>query len=323
MFGFGRRKQVEIQREPPSVPLGMLQVFLLAYGAAVARGWPQGEIASEIAWRAVWLEERRLPGLGVLVNDFARNRGVDIKSRGQRCPIIRGALFADQAETLVSKTPAQPHVIDGPDAAILLLPKVAQHAALIGQTIRVSWVAGDRIQAQSFVAPDGQLGHGGDLADVLSATSTGFALHGEAYPFDRADLARQTHIPEPVLDGIHGYIGPGLAEQVVKVQGLMLNDPATMALLHGQTGGERSTFALLGNARAAGAEGSQTLLVAIDSTNDRICRVMAGYGWFQPDPAPQPAALAAVTRAHQVTEAGRQAIPMILAAMDRFPPVRH
>ena len=126
MFGFGRRKQVEIQREPPSVPLGMLQVFLLAYGAAVARGWPQGEIASEIAWRAVWLEERRLPGLGVLVNDFARNRGVDIKSRGQRCPIIRGALFADQAETLVSKTPTQPHVIDGPDAAILLLPKVAQ-----------------------------------------------------------------------------------------------------------------------------------------------------------------------------------------------------
>lgn len=323
MFGFGRRKPVEVKREPPSMPLGMMQVFLLAYGAAVARGWPEGEIASEIAWRVVWLEERRLPGLGVLVNDFAAHRGSDIKARGSRCPIIRGGFFADQAEGLVSKTPSQPHVIEGPDAAILLLPKVAQHAAQIGQTIRVSWVAGGQIQAQSFVAPDGQLGHGGALADVLSATSTGFARHGEAYPFERAELARQTRIPEPVLEGIHSYIGPAVMARVTKVLALMVNDPATVTHLHSQTKGERSNFALLGNATAQGLEGSQTLLVAIDSTNDRICKAMAGYGWFEPDVSALPPALAAVTVAHRVTETGRQAMPMILAALERFPPVRH
>ncbi|MCU0827190.1 MAG: hypothetical protein MUE52_07235 [Tabrizicola sp.] len=163
MFGFGRKKAVQVERD---------------YGAALARGWPAGEVAKEIAWRALWLEERRLPGLGVLVNDFVRHRNDDIRARGQRCPIIRGAYVADQAETLVTKVPERPHVIEGPDAAILLLPKVAKQAAKIGQVIRVSWVQGDRIKAQSFVAPDGQLGHGGALADVLSAPATGFALHG-------------------------------------------------------------------------------------------------------------------------------------------------
>jgi hypothetical protein len=323
MFGFGRKKAAQVAQEPPTVPMSMLQVFLLAYGAALARGWPEGAVASEIAWRALWLEERRLPGLGVLVNDFVRHRQEDIKARGQRCPIIRGAFFDNQAETLVSKTPERPHVIEGPDAAILLLPKVAQHAAQIGQVIRVSWVAGDRIQAQSFVAPDGQLGHGGALADVLSATATGFALHGGPYPFDRAEPARQTQIPEPVLDGIMGFIGPERMGCVSKVTALMQNDPVTVGLLHGQTAGERSNFVLLANAKAQGLEALPTFLVAKDSTNDRICGAMASYGWFQEDSAAVPAGTAAQLRAHRPTEAACQAMPMILAALDRFPPVRH
>jgi hypothetical protein len=323
MFGFGRKKPGEVPREPPAVPLGMLQVFILAYAAAVARGWPQGAAAGEIAWRVVWLEERRLPGLGVLVNDFAKNRQVEIKARGLKCPIIRGAYFVEQADKLVSKISAQPHAIDGPDAAILLLPKVAQYAAAIGETIRVSWVSGDSIQAQTLIAPDGQAGHSGALGDILAASSTAFALHGEAFPFARADHARETRIPEPVLEGICGYIGPALMGQVAKVQTLFLNDHATVAQLHGQTAGERSNFVILGNTTPQGIDGLPVLMVGSDSTNDRICRALASYGWFELDSSALPLELAAVTRAHRVTEAGRQVMPMILAVLRQFPPVRH
>ncbi len=324
MFGFRKKKKITAPEPAKSgESLGMLQVYVLAYAAAEARGWPRGPVASEIAWRVLWLEQRRLPGLGMLVSDFSANRDDDPKSRGMTCPIIRGAFFLDQADELVAKNPAQPHVVDGPDAAIVLLPKVAQYAAQIGEPIRVSWVLGGRIAAQTVVAPDGQMGHAGGLSDILSSTSTGFALHGEPYPFPQAPLASSTEIPEPVLRGIFGFIGQKIMDRALKVHALFRDEPLTVALLHSQTAGERSNFAILCDLKAHGLEGAPTLLVGPGSTNDRICSAFASYGWFQPETVALPPELAAVTRAHRVTDEGKLAMPMILGVLEHFPPVRH
>jgi hypothetical protein len=322
MFGWKRKTVAAQPFVHKTVRLSMLQVFAYAYAAAEARGWPRGAIAAEIAWRTRWLEERRLPGLGVLVNHFAKHRNADPKALGQQCAIIRGAFFAEEADALVAKDPTRPHVIEGPEAAILLLPKVAQYAAQIGEPIRVSWVSDNQIQAQTVISPGGQMGHVGELQAILSASATGFARHGEPYPFPPAANAAFTDIPEPMVDGILGFIGPQIMGRVVKVLSLFQNDPATVALLHSQTRGERENFSLLGSEHKV-AQGTLNYAVALESTNDRICSALSSYGWFEHDPGMFDAKLDGLVRGHRSTEAAKDAMPMILSILDQFPPVRH
>lgn len=300
--------------------ISMSEVYVLSYAAAVARGFPPAA-CDEIAGRVLWLECRGLPGVIALTREFLNNNETAIDERGLQCPIVFGSFVADKFDELVATEPSQPNVTDGPTNGVLVLPKVAEYAEKIGKPIRVSWLMSNppEIAAQTVV-DTGTVASFGDPEALLFNTGMGFALHGEALKDGQGPDLAACEVPRQVFEPLLGFIGPERAGAAIKVHAILSADKQTHALLHTMNEADRSILAV---AHQFESDQPIPLTAAPGSDNDRLWSALTRYGWTEPsngDVCDEPAQ---ATARHDLTNAGRFAMPLLLHALGRFPPTAH
>ncbi len=300
--------------------LSLTQVYTLAYAATLSRGYP-GPIPDEIAGRVLWLEQRGLPGLIALAREFLNNHDTDFRERGMQCPIIAGALLPDHFDELVSREPSRPNVIEGPTNGVLLLPVVAQYAKKIGEPVRVSWIMGEpaEIVGQSIVDAD-SVASFGDINALILNSGVGFARHDEPLIDGRVAEACEAQLPKEVFEPLLGFIGKQRLETALKVEAVLASDSETLDLLRAMTAADRSMLAAPNQLES---DDTVNLVTTHDSSNDKLWTRFKSYGWTTPAAEDPPEELAKITVHHALTGEGRQAMPMLLHALDRFPPMRH
>lgn len=293
---------------------------MLSYAAAIARGFPPA-VCDEIAARVLWLEQRGLPGVIALAREFLNNHETGIDERGLQCPIVFGSFVADKFDELVANDPSQPNVTDGPTNGVLVLPKVAEHAAHIGRSIRVSWLMSDppEIKAQTVIDADTVASYG-DPEALLFNSGMGFALHGEELTDGQGPAIAACELPRQVFEPLLGFIGPERAGAAIKVHAILSADRQTHALLHAMSEADRS---ILATAHSQKPEDKIAFMTSPDSDNDRLWGALAGYGWTEPSSGDLPDELKEATSQHQLTDSGRAAMPLLLHALGHFPPTAH
>lgn len=304
----------------PSAQLTMTEVYTLAYAASVARGYPE-PIADEVAFRVLWLEQRGLPGLIALTREFLNNHETDFRERGMQCPIIAGTMLSDHFDELVARESERPNVIQGPANGVLILPKVAEYAERIGEPVRVSWIMGEppQIVGQSVVDAN-KVETFGDFNAVILNTGVGFARHGEPLVGGQGPTATQTELPDTVFEPLLGFIGKEGAQTALQVHGILSSDPEALALLHALSAADRS---ILASPQQLQDDAKITLATSPGSDNEKLWQRFGEYGWTAKAPDDLHEKIRNVVVHYILTDEGRQAMPMLLHALDRFPPTRH
>lgn len=304
----------------PSAQLQMTEVYTLAYAASVARGYPE-PIADEIAFRVLWLEQRRLPGLIALTREFLNNHETDFRELGMQCPIIAGTMLSDHFDELVAREPERPNVIEGPANGVLILPKVAEYAERIGEPVRVSWIMGEppQIVGQSVVDAD-KVETFGDFNAVILNTGVGFARHGEPLVGGQGPSATQTELPDTVFEPLLGFMGKERAQTALQVHGILSSDPEALALLHALSAADRS---ILASPQQLKDDAKITLATSPGSDNEKLWQRFGEYGWTRKAPDDLHEKIRNVVVHYILLDEGRLAMPMLLHALDRFPPTRH
>lgn len=304
----------------PSAQLTMTEVYTLAYAASVARGYPE-PIADEVAFRVLWLEQRGLPGLIALTREFLNNHETDFRERGMQCPIIAGTMLSDHFDELVARESERPNVIQGPANGVLILPKVAEYAERIEEPVRVSWIMGEppQIVGQSVVDAN-KVETFGDFNAVILNTGVGFARHGEPLVGGQGPSATQTELPDTVFEPLLGFIGKERVQTALQVHGILSSDPEALALLHALSAADGS---ILASPQQLKDDAKITLATSPGSDNEKLWQRFGEYGWTANAPDDLHEKIRNVVVHYVLTDEGRQAMPMLLHALDRFPPTRH
>lgn len=215
---FGKKKAADGRDVGPSaqrsngdrgnVTISMNEVHKLAGAAAIRQGYP-ADARDNIANRVVWLERRQLPGLPALILTLQRFGHLPMPDRlGTKrgdgsfvygCPIVAGTILMDQLASLLEPDPRGIKMINGPSAAVLLLPKIAQYAGPRGLIVRLNWIVDGSTRAQSFVDGFRVVTFGEPLA-LLNCHQVGFVVHSDEEPPDmRAGTRDETSLPKDVL----------------------------------------------------------------------------------------------------------------------------
>ncbi|MCH9806206.1 MAG: DUF3726 domain-containing protein [Alphaproteobacteria bacterium] len=300
--------------------LSMTEIYTLAYVASIVRGYPE-PIPDEIAWRVLWLEQRGLPGLVALTREFLNNHDTDFRERGMQCPIIAGAMLGDHFDELVSKDPDRPNVIEGPANGVLILAKVADYARQTGEPVRVSWIMGEPPQIAGQCVVDAEkVATFGDVNALILNTGVGFARHDEPLKEGSGPQASEAEIPRQVFEPLLGYIGKQRLQTALKVNGIFKSDPQALELLRAMSAGDRS---ILASSPQLEDDKAIVLTTSKGSSNDQLWQRFTAYNWTAPHDDELPEELAKITSQYLLTDDGREVMPMLLHALDRFPPTKH
>lgn len=325
-----KKKSVDPQRAglprttaAQSTSLEMTEVYALSYAAALQRGYP-GAVADAIAGRVLWLERRGLPGVIALTREFVANKDTTPVERGTNCPFIAGTLLMDQFDLFVGRDIDRQLAIAGPTNGVLILPKVAEYAARIGETVRVSWLKGEppEVIGETIVGADGAVVFIGDVCAALFNSGVAFVRDGSPGPASTVQTGAvprvsNASVPDEVIAPLISFIGRDRLEAALKVHTLLSEDAATLALLHMLTDADRSLIRAPGD----GMAGEHVVLTTTPgSTNDKLWTRFASYGWTAPF---RPKGATGALAQHSVSDEGRALLPMVLSALDRFPPTKH
>lgn len=144
--------------------LNMRQVYELSIAAFRARAFPDSGL-EVMAERIVWMEERGLPALLAMTAEFTKlARGTVWNERfpkpvdGQLvfdCPFVAGTALSDKMDQLVTDDHSDIKGIMGPTNPFLFLPRIAEHAAKIGEPIEMFFKGGDPIGFVGQIVTDG------------------------------------------------------------------------------------------------------------------------------------------------------------------------
>ena len=322
-------QSVGIPRASPgqTTALAMTEVYALSYSAALQRGYP-GAVADAIAGRVLWLEKRGLPGVIALTREFINNKDTTPVERGTNCPFIAGTLLMDQFDLFVACDAGRQLAIAGPTNGLLILPKVADYAAQIGAPIRVSWLKGEppEVTGEAIVGPNGAVLNHGNVSAALFNTGVAFVRDGASVPA-AAPPRTSASVADDMITALISFIGRDRLDAAIKVHKLVNDDAATVALLHILNDDGRSKIHAV---RDGKADEPAVLTAAPGSSNDRLWARFVAYGWTTPLKDSQ-IKHSPITHsdargngmAYRVTDEGRAILPMVLTALDRFPPTKH
>lgn len=302
------------------IRLSLMEVYLLAYAAAVARGLPD-RIPDAVGQRVLWLEARGLPGTIALAREFLNNRSTDPRDRGRDCPLIAGAMMIDQFPALVSDDPSRPHAIDGPSNGVLILPLVAHYSATIGEPVRVSWLMGDppEIKAQTVVDGDRVITVG-ELPALLFNTGVAFARHGEPLEEGLGASVQEAVVPNDVFEPYLSFIGRPRIDMLFQVRHALTEVPEIVEGLRSLSAGDRST---LETAATLSNDSPVSLITTQGSGNDVLWSRICDFGWLTRSESEGAGPQGSIVRTYVMTDLGRAALPMLLHAFDRFKPAAH